>query len=150
MNPEELAPIRKQLRDLDFNLTRAFQMDYTPYGLTMLQGRLLTTVECENGLAIGELADLLNMTPGNVSTLCKRLEKQGYLKRTRTEQDARVVFVTITQEGKETLKNINRALKKRFEAATLCGHEDLKIITEGLERSNQLLATVARQSGTIK
>ena len=147
MKPEDLGPIRTLLRDLNFNLSKAFQSDYSLYGITLLQGRLLTTVELNGELTMGELADLLNMTPGNVSTLCKRLEKQGYLKRMRTTEDARIVHVKLTEQGKNTMEQINCALKKRFDSVSPSYQtEDLAIIEEGLRRLNQILAAVAAQN----
>ena len=56
----------------------------------------------ENGpLTIGGLSRLLFIGESATSELVKRLEEQGLLRRDRSREDNRVVYVTIPSQGKE-------------------------------------------------
>ncbi len=146
MNPKDLEDIRELLRGLEFNLNRMLQADYASYGITLLQGRLLSAVKLEGDMPIGRLADLMNMTPSNVSIICKRLEKMEYLSRSRCAQDARVVRVSLTEKGANILKNIHLSQKKRFESTGYATQkENLEIIKNGLIRLNQMFEDTVEQ-----
>jgi DNA-binding MarR family transcriptional regulator len=49
---------------------------------------------------VTSLADRLHLDPGTLSPLLKRLESTGYLTRTRSAQDGRVVEVALTPDGR--------------------------------------------------
>lgn len=68
-------------------------------GLTYPQYLTLMVLWQHDGLAVNEIADRLQL-PGNALTpLLARLDKQGYLTRTRDEGDGRVVRVRLTPLG---------------------------------------------------
>ena len=50
-----------------------------------------------------ELGDKVHLDSGTLAPLLKRLEKQGYVRRERPEENERVLFITLTEEG-EALK----------------------------------------------
>ncbi len=59
-----------------------------------------------------ELADELGVSPAAVATTLKRLEKDGYISRTATEEDNRCNEIRITQAGRAVIEE-SRAI---FEA----------------------------------
>jgi MarR family transcriptional regulator, organic hydroperoxide resistance regulator len=58
-------------------------------------------------LSVRELGRLLQLDPGTLSPLLKRLEASGLVHRERSQQDERVLAVTLTRAG--------RRLRKRAE-----------------------------------
>ena len=65
-------------------------------------------------MTISELARTLGITPGSVTTACKRLEKDGRVTRDRQAQDERVVRVTLTPETFEILEAWLEQRRKTF------------------------------------
>lgn len=54
------------------------------YGLTHMQMRILMELwSAEDSPTIGQLGRTLGMTSGNMSSMCKRLEQEGFLLRVR-------------------------------------------------------------------
>ncbi len=51
-----------------------------------------------------ELATLLVVTPGAMTMMVKRLLAQGYVERQRDEQDWRLVWITLTERGKQVIQ----------------------------------------------
>ena len=54
----------------------------------------------EGGLTMGELASRMGITQGAVSQLAARLERKGYLLRSKSAQDRRQTVATLTEKGK--------------------------------------------------
>ncbi len=72
-------------------------------GLTMLQaGVLLYLSISDQDVTVGDISKLTQIDPANASTLCKKLEREGYLTRARHSADRRVVTLALTPKGQET------------------------------------------------
>ena len=52
------------------------------------------------------------MGQANTSTLCKKLERSGYLTRTRGEQDERIVTLALTGDGRQALDRTGARLAR--------------------------------------
>ncbi len=71
-----------------------------PRGLSVLRFLL------EHGPAtVGEVQDYLMHSASTASTVISQLEDGGYVKRTRSKEDNRVVFVSLTPEGESFAQN---------------------------------------------
>lgn len=57
-------------------------------------------------LPLGELAEKLLVTGGNVTYVMDRLEKQGLVVRARTGPDRRVVTASLTAEGRAVIEDL--------------------------------------------
>ena len=57
------------------------------------------------------MADSLNMKPQSLSENIKKLEKNGFITRTASEADKRVLVVTITEKGIEEIANGEARIK---------------------------------------
>ena len=58
----------------------------------------------KDGITVGELCKRLMLDTGTVTPMLKNTEKQGLIKRTRSEEDERVVVVSLTEDGKALYK----------------------------------------------
>lgn len=81
---EIVRQYRKPLEDL--NLT------YTQYIVMMVLWEY-------NGMTEGELGKIVRLDSGTLAPLLKRLEKQGYINRTRPDDNERKLLITLTADG---------------------------------------------------
>ena len=73
-----------------------------PMGLTHPQYLVMLALwQQQAPLSVRELSRLLQLDPGTLSPLLKRLESVGYLRRERDPADERSLAVTLTATGRE-------------------------------------------------
>lgn len=80
------------------------------------QSYIIFLLEKRNGMKMTEMAEALNITPGAVTSSSDKLICGGYIRRTRDENDRRVVFLEITDKGKETLEELRKEGRKAVKA----------------------------------
>lgn len=73
------------------------------YGLTTPQFGILEALYHLGPMSLGDLADKLLVTGGNVTYVMDRLEEQGLVYRERSPEDRRVVEARLTEEGRELI-----------------------------------------------
>src|SRR5690348_11409749 len=71
------------------------------YELTVPQFGALEALYHLGPLSLGDLADKLLVTGGNVTFVMDRLESQGLVARYRSDSDRRVVLARLTDAGQE-------------------------------------------------
>lgn len=71
-----------------------------PMGLTHPQYLVMLALWQDAPLSVKELSRRLQLDPGTLSPLLKRLESQGLLRRARDTADERLLSVSLTAEGK--------------------------------------------------
>lgn len=76
------------------------------YGLTTAQFGILEALHHLGPLSLGELADKLLVTGGNVTYVMDRLEEQGLVRRERSGEDRRVIVAQLTAEGRELIEGV--------------------------------------------
>lgn len=75
--------------------------------LTPPQFGLLWCLNCAHTLTMTELADKLDLSHGAATGLVDRLDKLNLIKRERSEDDRRVVYVTLSDAGQQLIKRVN-------------------------------------------
>ncbi|AGI47050.1 transcriptional regulator, MarR family [Thermoplasmatales archaeon BRNA1] len=79
--------------------------DYTPLlkplGITYTQYIVFMVLWERDDLSIGEICERLNLDNGTLTPLLKKMESNGFINRTRSKSDERVIRVTLTDKGKE-------------------------------------------------
>ncbi|MGC4410228.1 MarR family transcriptional regulator [Rhizobium rosettiformans] len=85
--------------------TRAYKPLLSPLGLTYPQYVVMMALWEEDDISVKALGEKVGLDSGTLSPLLKRLEQIHYVSRRRDAADERVVFITLTEEG--------RALKAR-------------------------------------
>ena len=63
--------------------------------------QLIRTLGCHDGISVGELCSKLYLDSGTITPLLKKMEEKGYIERRRSHEDERVVFVYLTEEGRD-------------------------------------------------
>lgn len=107
-----------------------------PMGLTHPQYLVMLALWEKEPLRVADLARLLELDPGTLSPLLKRLEAAGYLRRERDPRDERALAVVLTEKG--------RALRDDAEAIPPAIVERLGMpVEELLELHRRLTAVIA-------
>ena len=88
-----------------------------------------------------ELAEAMGISPAAVTTTLKRLEKEGYISRSVTDEDNRRNEIRITDEGLAAIKE-SRALFEAVDNGMFRGisEEELRSFTDILERIKENLS----------
>lgn len=89
-----------------FTVSRSLTCTIAGYGLTGPQFGILEALHHLGPLSLGELAEKLLVTGGNVTYVMDRLEEQGLVYRDRSGEDRRVVQAKLTPEGQELISGV--------------------------------------------
>lgn len=81
-------------------MQRAYGPLLDPFGLTYPQYLVLLTLWAEDGQPVGQIARALQLESNTLTPLLKRIETQGLVRRSRSEQDERQVIVSLTERGR--------------------------------------------------
>jgi DNA-binding MarR family transcriptional regulator len=106
-----VAALRRIVRAIDLQSRRMVEA----FGLTGPQLVVLREVARLSGTSIGALARSVSLSQPTVSGILERLEKRGLVRRERSEQDRRSVFVSVTPEGGRILRDAPSLLQDRFQ-----------------------------------
>jgi MarR family 2-MHQ and catechol resistance regulon transcriptional repressor len=85
---------------------RAVACKVTEYDLTVPQFGIMEALHHLGPLTLGELADKLLVTGGNITYVMDRLEEQGLVVRERMGTDRRVVRAHLTAEGRKRIESV--------------------------------------------
>lgn len=77
----------------------------------------LSRVQAKDGMSVGELARFLTVSRQNLTGVVARLEKQGYLARTRDAADGRSRLLQLTPAGAELWQGIVPLIFAYYESA---------------------------------
>lgn len=99
--------------------------------ITPTQFFLLKLIALQDTCKAADIAHILDISPSAATTILDRLYKSGWIEKKRSEKDRRIVWLTLTDNGKEILSKIEvkriHLLEKQFEALredeldTVCG-----------------------------
>lgn len=70
------------------------------------QGRVLTLLKMKPEISQKDLSYLLDMRPQSLGELLTKLEKGGYITRTPSESDRRVMIIKLTEQGKTAAEDV--------------------------------------------
>ena len=105
-----------------------------PMGLTHPQYLVMLALWQHAPLSVRDLSRLLQLDPGTLSPLVKRLEAIGYLRRERDPADERSLAITLTESG--------RALRSQAERIPPAVVSRLGLPIEDLQRLHASLTQV--------
>ena len=116
---EVVRQYRKPLEKL--NLT------YTQYIVMMVLWEFGSMTE-------GELGKKVRLDSGTLAPLLKRLEKQGYINRTRPEHNENKLMISLTEQG-EALKEKAAAVPQMMDGCIPLSSEELTVLKNLLDKS---------------
>ena len=136
--------LAQQMRDSIRTAVQMTRLLEYPGDLSTPQVSVLNTLSSEP-VRIGDLASLGGVTQPGMSQLVSRLESAGLVERTRSDEDARVTLVEITDEGRNALDRVNRE-RNRVLGVHLerLSDEEVRRIRDGLSPLSSLAQDVVR------
>lgn len=141
--------IFSMIREISHKIDILLQDTAQEMGITTLQLRMLITLySSEKEVSIGNIGKAIGVTGGNISNICKKLEKLGFVKRVRSEEDERVVNVMLTKNGEKAAVKVGDYLYKlRNEFQNDEVGVNLQTIIDELNSLDQLLDKFISRSG---
>ena len=135
MNEAERFSVLTMFQTLKAKTSRLLDPVVQSEGLTLLQACVLGHLYWQDA-AVGDISELAVMDQANASSLCKKLEREGFLTRTRQASDRRVVILSLTPKGREAAER----LRER-------GEEDLYVVTCFSDRDKLLECPSVKREG---
>ena len=114
-----------RLRKLSEQLDRDYSRVYTQNGASFEQRWLgvLTQLDLNGPLSIGDLATLLGITHVSVTQTCQSMTKEGLLLSSTSKSDARVRLVRLSKKGSSLIVQLAPLWAKISEAGELLNQE---------------------------
>ncbi len=109
----------------------------TIYPLSLSQFAVLEALYHLGPLTQGQVSAKVLKSTGNITLVIDNLEKQGYVRRVRENQDRRIVTIHITELGKSLIAQI-------FPAHAHAIFDELSVLTE---EEQELLASLCLKLG---
>ncbi|MBW9158953.1 MarR family winged helix-turn-helix transcriptional regulator [Clostridium tagluense] len=141
---EEKIDLTEEFVRVQWLFHRYHQQNHTHYGPmgdpTRGQGRVLTLLKMQPEISQKNLSYLLDMRPQSLGEILSKLEKSGYIARTPSETDRRVMNIKLTKEGIVAIGETDQkfSFDKLFECL---GEEEQKNLSGYLRRIIETLET---------
>ncbi|KPW33571.1 MarR family transcriptional regulator [Pseudomonas coronafaciens pv. atropurpurea] len=81
-------------------MTKVYKPLLQALGLTYPQYLAMMVLWEKDGLTVSDVSTRLLTDPGSLTPLLKRLEGEGFISRTRSKEDERVVLLHLTEQGR--------------------------------------------------
>lgn len=133
-----IQALRQVIRAVDIYSRHLF----TQHNITGPQLITLLTVEKEEPVTASAIASLIHLSPSTVIGILDRLEMKGLIRRDRDLKDRRLVWISLTEEGKDLANFAPSPLQDSLaEAIGKLPETELVKIVESLERLVELMQT---------
>lgn len=99
---DEMLELEEIFRQLSRKLTSQFKSDKDK--LTGVQAIILEKLSADGPQKTTAMADMIGITPGAMTGFSDKLIAWNYIRRYRDEEDRRVVYLEITEQGTEALQ----------------------------------------------
>lgn len=101
---------------------------------------IIEAIGVEEPRNMSEIARRLSITVSTLTTNMNGLEKKGYIVRTRSVEDKRVVYVTLTEKGKKAFYHHRDFHRKMIRALVKdLNEEDMEVLYRCLKNLNGFL-----------
>jgi DNA-binding MarR family transcriptional regulator len=127
------------MNELHSRIDKLFDMIIKYEGVTRNQAMILLAINKSDDISIQKLSFLSELRPENTSTTCKKLEQMGYLKRSRSKTDERIVNIILEEKGKEVVRKIEEKMCKLMQYTETFEESKINSILNGINNSKELL-----------
>ena len=145
MNGGERISILAVFQTLKAKTARLLDPVVRAEGLTPVQARVLLQLSCRD-TTVGDISERTGMGQANTSSLCKKLEREGFLSRRRSCPDRRVVTLSLTPKGREAIAHLQRRLDRYLELLSARPQEEQAELIRGLRAVEQTLDYLFEQT----
>ena len=145
MHEDERISILAVFQTLKAKTARLLDPVVQAEGLTPLQACVLFHL-CRPDAAVGDISEVAVMGQANASALCKKLEREGYLTRTRRCPDRRVVTLSLTPSGREAVTRLQGRLDRYLALVNTRPKEQREALICGLRAVEEMLDYLFEQT----
>ena len=145
MNEDERFSVLTMFQTLKSKTSRLLDPVVQSEGITTLQSCVLAHLYRQDA-AVGDISDLAVIDQANASSLCKKLEQEGYLTRTRRASDRRVVILSLTPRGRETVERLQARLNHYLDLLNALPTDAKEELIRGFRAANQMLDYLFEQT----
>lgn len=132
--------IFSSLKRVGHMLKSSMGQHFNEMNLTGPQGMMMGILSHDGEMKISDLSEKIGLSNSTVSGIIDRLEKQGLVERTRSNEDRRVVYVNISAEFKKNSKANFCKIEKTFEdIMKKATDEEISAILKGLDTLEKLM-----------
>jgi len=140
-NLNDSAKVAQLFQEVMILFKHSMSKVFEDSGITAPQGMVLGILSKENRIKVTELSSKLSLPNSTVSGILDRLEKQAMVVRERSQEDRRVVYVSISPHYKESHQDLREILMLNIEKLMSQGTpEELNDIFKGLDTLKKLLS----------
>ncbi len=82
------------------------------HGFYAGQDQIMLSLDHEDGQTPGQLATRLGVRPPTITKTINRLQAQGFLEKRASEADARQAHIFLTEMGRDTIRAIEKSVRK--------------------------------------
>ena len=107
-------------------ISKAYNDWLTPFGITRIQWTALYYVSKHREISQRELSNVMGIKDSSGMRLLERLERDDFVKRTRSQIDKRIIVVSLTEKGKATMKEL-LPLGEEFSQVLINGISDKEL-----------------------
>lgn len=90
---------------------------HRPDGLSYAQCGLLFALDQGSALSARDLGEAASLSPASVAQMLDRLEANGLVARTRSEQDKRIVLTELTEQGRAAVAEMRERMDANWSDA---------------------------------
>lgn len=105
------------------------------HGFYAGQDQIMLALDLDDGQTPGQLASRIGVRPPTITKTINRLQVQGFLEKRASEADARQAHVFLTEAGRETIRAIEKSVRKTEKQAFRgLDKKDQKVLAKLLQR----------------
>ncbi len=137
---EQVMEMMTLMWQINMRLHRCLREVYEPLGLTGPQAIVMLELFQQDEQRICDLAAASGMTVSNISAICQRLERNGFLHRIRSQKDQRTVHICLSAKAKQLIADCDQQLQLQSDQLSAkMTLQDLEEICAGLHKLNEFL-----------
>lgn len=125
--------------DLVRSCTKIFEPQKYVEEMRTMEFYILLYIYLKGPQKMHALAEAYNMTRSNVTAIVDGMEKGKYVKRKRSKEDRRVIYIHLTEKGEEvgneTFANFNKVIKSFLVNVP---EDDYRVVTDAFQRMTKL------------
>ena len=145
MNEDERISVLTMFQTLKAKTSRLLDPVVQSEGITILQTCVLFHLYQQDA-AVGDISGLAVIDQANASSLCKKLEREGFLTRTRQASDRRVVILSLTPKGRGAVERIQKLLDRYLDLLNALPSDAKEELVRGYLAANQMLDYLFEQT----
>ncbi len=137
---ESVVKVERLLRRVAFIVKRRGRDILADFGITNPQFNALLALKEKEHMTMGELCEKLMLACSTATDLIDRMEKNGFIVRTRDTQDRRVIRLAVSEKGQQVITEVLSA-RRRYVASMLekLSEEEKTQLAQSLDRLHSLM-----------